>query len=154
VNIRQWTDDRRGLLGLLGIVLAVVGVAVFAMRSGSIDDGILDRVWFTSDDGKTWFPVAAMTESPMEKDGKSAVRCYVFACDGEQFVSHVERLNPETLKRIKQGVFDPMLSSEVEVKDPGTGPTGWIKINDPKAAGITAPRCPKHPDKLGTPVYP
>src|SRR6516225_9036515 len=59
-----------------------------------------DRAFFTVDDGNTWFANDAAKIPPFDKDGKQAVRAFVYRCaDGTTFVNHVQRYKPEA-KRV------------------------------------------------------
>lgn len=153
--MRRWIDEHRGLVGLMGMVVVfAIAAFVFFSRGDSESGSSGDEVWFTTDDGKTWFAMPSSTLAPAEKDGKTAVRAHVFVCEGEKYVGYLERLSPDAARRIKSGMFDPMLSAAIEVKAPGTGDTGWLRISDPAAAGLMQPKCPKHPGKPVAAVHP
>jgi hypothetical protein len=114
------------------------------------------KVFFTTDDGKTWFADEADKIPPFEKDGKPAYRVYVYRCgDGKPFVSHLERYTPEAKKLLEEGrannrlgdpdLLEKIFMNGIEVKDPGTGDeeTNWVKQSDyARASKITEPRCP------------
>ena len=58
--------------------------------------------YFSTDDGKTWFADEATKLAPFRKDGKDAVRAYVFKCaDGKKFIAFLERLTPEGKKKVE-----------------------------------------------------
>lgn len=160
MNVPETIAARRGNFAVVGLVFAAAAVFIFGPQFGCGDAGSGDpdsgSSWYTVDDGKTWFRAESTKLSPFDHEGKRAYRCYVFTCDGgrTKFVSHLERLPPDVLKKLTSGGFDPMANTGVEVKDPGTGDTGWVRAADPKAADIMTPRCPTDPGKLGEPVYP
>jgi hypothetical protein len=151
MGIRQTLQAHRGVAILVSFALmacASFGVVLHA-RSSADRDG--QMAWFTDDDGKTRFPDDASKVPPFDHHGKPAVRCYVYTCgDGKQWVSHLLRYTPEgqKLREAAQPVrdFDPAsvarIQSTVEVKLPGTGDKGWVKLSDPRGAAIQTPKCP------------
>lgn len=159
MGVRLWLKEQQKGAMVVAVALAVLGIGVLVWRmAGSVvARPIGQSVWFTIDDGKTWFAESSTKLPPFEHQGKTAYRCYVYTCDGGRtaFVSHLERFTPEITQRLKTGgAFDPMLASAIEVKEPGTGDTGWVKQSDPKAAAIMRPICPDDPNKLPEPVLP
>jgi hypothetical protein len=157
VSLRKWINERAGIGIAIACATLLAGAVVLGLQlrnSRQRPTGSL--VWYTTDDGKSWFPESALKLPPFDHEGKKAYRCYVFACkDGAEYVSHLERLPADLKKRMDAGgPVDPMMTVHVEVKDPGTGETGWIRQTDPKASEIMSPRCPKHPNEMGDPVAP
>ncbi len=138
------------------VLVAVIGaVAVLVVSRSSSGDGVDDRPqrsFFTIDDGKTWFADDAAKVPPFTKDGKEAVRAYVFKChDGKQFVAYLERYTPDGKQRIEQlsarsekdkevVAFVADEPAGVEVKMPGQAV--WIKQSEKRATAIMTPRCP------------
>ena len=53
------------------------------------------RVFYTADDGKTYFPDAEGKLPPFEHPNGLAVRAHVFNGGGGPFVGYLERFNPE-----------------------------------------------------------
>jgi hypothetical protein len=108
------------------------------------------RAFFTTDDGKTWFTDEVRKVPPFSKDGKEAVRVYVYKCpDGKQFAAWLERYTPPSKKQLEamQARAEnappdlvPFGAPEVEIKPPGQ--SNWIKSSDPRAAAIMTPKCP------------
>ena len=62
---------------------------------------MLSQVFFTDDDGKTWFPDDAKRVPPFDRNGKPAVRAHVYKCGGKTFVNHMERYTPEAKKKVE-----------------------------------------------------
>lgn len=101
--------------------------------------------YFTVDDGATWFADNIEQIPPFMKDGKEAVRAYIFKCgDAKPFVAYLERYTPEAKKmleeaRVKmrqnpQASPDPalyaMAMGAAEVKKPND-PGPWAQQRDP-----------------------
>lgn len=101
--------------------------------------------YFTVDDGATWFADSLDQIPPFTKDGKEAVRAYIFRCGkGKPFVAYLERYRPEAKKLIEEARMkarqnpeappDPALHAKlmgggVEVKKPND-PSPWVQQRD------------------------
>jgi len=108
-----------------------------------------EKAFFTDDDGKTWFKDDVKKLPPFERNGKQAVRCFVYRCgeSGRPWVSHLMRYTAQGKKQVESKTNDPGGLSEravvlIEVKEAGTGNKGWIDANDPRAAAIQQLTCP------------
>ncbi len=136
-----------------GVAAALVLVAAGIMLLSSRNDTA--KIFYTDDDGKSWFADDADRVPPFDHNGKQAYRCYVWTCDGgkTKFVSHLERFTPAAKKALEQqrargnaklseGSLMADIMAGVEVKAPGTGETGWVRSGDPKAVALTQPKCP------------
>jgi len=139
-------------------IAVVIGVILLAMVYLRWSNGVVGhdaggsgtRLYFSTDDGKTWFADDANKLPPFQKSGKEAVRAYVYkGSDGKEFVSHLERYTPDAKSKLEAAYAshsrDPMLlqriqTTGVEVKAPSQ--PNWVKVSDPKAAAIIVPRCP------------
>lgn len=85
--------------------VAIVGILVagyFMFRTVRGDVHIPDSVFYTNDDGKTYYRESIKLDPPQEKDGKEAVIARVFLVDGEKKVGYMERYSPEAAKVIKE----------------------------------------------------
>lgn len=116
--------------------------------------GPVTEMYYTIDDGATWFEDKAEKQAPFDKDGKQAVRVYLFSCDEKKtnFVGYLERLTPEAKAKAealqKKSESDPSAMSEmdmvlqdgVEVKRKGDAK--WVKRNSPEGEKISQPICP------------
>ncbi|HEY7116231.1 MAG TPA: hypothetical protein VH475_06585 [Tepidisphaeraceae bacterium] len=53
-------------------------------------------LYFTTDEGKTWFALESSNRPPFVHDGKPAVRAHVFSCDGGKtmFVGYMSKFSP------------------------------------------------------------
>ena len=85
-----------GLL-LIGLVL------VFTQARGPSAPVARNQEFFSADDGKSWFKDDATKYPPFDKDGKQAVRAYVFrSARGTEFVNHLERFKPEAKRALEE----------------------------------------------------
>jgi hypothetical protein len=159
VGIREslGRNPKTGYLIATALALAALAAMTFSLARPTGPRPPSGMVYYSSDDGATWFADAADKPSPFLKDGKPAYRVYVWKCaHGKLFVSHMERLAPEARKRLDDLKTRPrppqngpsveteiaMLSRDLEVKDPGTGPTGWVKPGTPEGEKVTLLACP------------
>jgi hypothetical protein len=138
------------LFGVSAVAFALIAAAAFAWwsREESLPQHSRTvKAWYTGDDGRTWFADLPNKVVPFDHQGKAAVRCYVWSCDGgkTKFVSHVERISAAARQRLTgQSQIDvlELLPGTREVKSPLTGDAGWTAAESPKAAEIQTPRCP------------
>lgn len=153
------TMNRNRRLTIAATVAAIILVAGWILwQNGTLasispsDDGA-GKTFFTDDDGATWFVDSAGKVPPFNHNGKEAVACFVYknGDKGKPWVSSLLRYTPEGKKSREARVsakweggprmIEPLLSG-VEVKKPGTGNTGWVKLDDPRAPAIQEPRSP------------
>src|SRR5580765_361837 len=88
----------------VAVVLLLIGLAIIASQLRSASAPVSQsQAFFTIDDGKTWFADDAAKLPPFDKDGKQAVRAYVFRSDkGKVFVNHLERFKPDAKRAINK----------------------------------------------------
>jgi hypothetical protein len=136
-----------------GITVALIVVVLAWLLWPRSGDGVAGggtggagQIFFTADDGKTWFPDEANKIPPFKKDEQDAVRAEVYKCGGKTFVNHMVRYTPEGQKQLaaaqsKSGgaSLNPVGETEMEVKSPGD--KAWVKITDKKAQEIMKPKC-------------
>ena len=139
-----------------GVVVAVIVVVAAVMYFTMSDGGAADiggggtKAFFSIDDGKSWFVDDFKKVPPFTKDGKEAVRAYVYKCsNGKTFVGYLERYTPSAKKTMEavhasDGKGSNLLPFDgirgIEVKAPGE--TRWMNQSDDKAIAVLSPRCP------------
>lgn len=109
------------------VVAMFVGAAVWIAIGSTLPPQIKEgKVYFSADDGKTWFADRASTVTPYTKDGQEVVRAYVCQCkDGKPFVGLLSKQNPNapsnTSGRQTGGGFPggPAAMAAIEFKRPG-----------------------------------
>jgi hypothetical protein len=148
-------NSRVGTTAAAALILVAITITALQMRSVSLPPGPT-QAFFTVDDGKTWFADDVATLPPFDKDGKQAVRAYVYRCaDGTQFVNYLERYTPHAKQALENaGTPSPdhkapgnlaaiqnAYTGGREVKRPGD--KKWIDAGDFRAAAqIMAVKCP------------
>jgi hypothetical protein len=138
----------------VGIIVVVLALILWPRGNGAVGGGggrgAPSQLFYTVDDGKTWFPDDAKKIPPFKKDDKEAVRAAVYKCGGKTFVNHMERYTPEGQKKLAAiyakgdaadglAASDPATEGAMEVKSPGD--KDWVKITDPKAQAVMKPKC-------------
>jgi hypothetical protein len=154
MSVREAMQRSKALSATAAVVMILIagGAIVYqAFRAGP--DRRVGEVFFTTDDGKTWFPGPADRFPPFQHEGRTAVQAVVWAGDGgkTKFVSHLVRYTPEGQKKataLRKGA-DPSALQELpgnfswrEVKRPGAPESDWISDNDPKARDLMQPVLP------------
>jgi hypothetical protein len=151
VRIRQALRANRSItLGISICMIALASLWIVSYGIGSRASLDLDtgRAFFTDDDGTTWFKDDARKVPPFDRNGKQAVRCFIYKCgeNGTPWVSHLMRYTPEGTARLKTNTLDPGVTETgpalVEVKEPNSGERGWVSENDPRAIRIQELVCP------------
>lgn len=90
---RKPTFSAGVVFGLLAL-LAVWALVVRLTNRASLQAG--GEIYFSTNDGKTWFANPAMNQPPFDYDGATAVRCYVFRVgDSASFVGYLETNTPQ-----------------------------------------------------------
>lgn len=163
-------NPRRAAAVVGGLLIVAVAVIAYQLRgsSNSVASGT-SSAFFSIDDGKTWFADDAGKIPPFDKDGKQAVRAYVFrSADGTKFVNYLERFTPQAKQLMedaqkpadpkvppppgRSGAIQSALIAGREVKRPGDAK--WISSADfREASKVTAIKTPNG-STSATPVEP
>jgi hypothetical protein len=139
---------------LAGILIVGSGIAIYlqARDDGSVGSG---KVYYSNDDGNTFFADASTRFPPFDKDGKPAYRAHVFVCGGKRVTGYLSRYTPEALKALEEanayrGTGKPppnvrqlatIGTTGTEVKRPGEAK--WISQADAASATrVRTFRCP------------
>jgi hypothetical protein len=146
------------------IILLVVGYIIYASMGGSagvrVPAGSV-KVFFTDDDGATWFPDDSKKVPPFDHNGKQAYGAVVYKCAGKTFVNHMFRYTPEAKKKVEEiyaknlpqddpTVMETIDGAGKELKSPGQ--KDWVKLTEMnKARAIMQPKCPGGDLEMVTP---
>lgn len=150
-KLRDWVNKNPAVMVIIAAVIVVlVGVlAYLQFRGGTVELQQADKLFFTTDDGATFFTEDAKKEPPFDHNGKQAVRAHVFEAGGKKFVGYMERFTADALKARQNiaagqgGPADITFANQKEFKRPGDknwsriqpGLTGASKIKLP--TGVT-----------------
>lgn len=135
-------------VGVAVLLLGLVGLVIASNVSAPTRPGEAS-LYFTTDDGRTWFRASAKNVPPFEHDGKAACQVFLWTGDGGKtlVVSHLFRYTPAGRQRIleqqKNGssVAGDVITAmtESEVKRPGQPESAWVRISDPRSRAIVSP---------------
>lgn len=152
-GIREYLNKRPNVAAAIaaGVLVVAAVILLSIYRSPSTTVG---SVYFSSDDGKTFFAADAAKMPPFDHEGKPAVQAHVFRCGDEApFVAYLAQYSDATRGEIASLIAkkdDPqasqhlgeLMSRGLEVKKPGE--TRWVAANSPEAGAIMVqPACAK-----------
>lgn len=100
MSIRALANKNPAII-IAGIVLCL-GICGWSVVRTVAPSRPGQELYFTNDDGKTWFADRWDRATPFDKDGKEAVCAAVYDCNGKQFVAYVTRLTPDSIKKAAQ----------------------------------------------------
>lgn len=114
MGLRKTVNEKPLLIvAVVAVLVLVAGWYAWSTAKPAGQTG--GNVYFTDDDGKTFFNGSISDFSPMQRDGKTAYRAYVFKCgDGEPFVGYMERTPEDVIALIKRAKQDPNSISNQE----------------------------------------
>jgi hypothetical protein len=164
VGIRQTINENPAITAAATgaiIVLALIFIIVEALPHHP-KAGPPGKLFFSDDDGKTWFADEATKIPPYtDSNGKEAVLANVYKCGqtGTPFVGYLLKYSPEGQQRMQQALSQPagrMMNipptafGDTMVKKPGDA--NWVSRAQDESAfrKATTPVCPDG----GTDVYP
>ena len=155
MGVREALQKRTGAVVAVTILVIALAWAFIGYQWSTRNSigQVKQALWYSDDDGKTYFADDAQKDPPFDHNGKPAYRAYVFTCDGKtNFVGCLGRFAPEAKKKMdalrlkhKNGriPFDELMNvGGQEAKAPGTGDKGWVGPRDPKAMQLMHPKCP------------
>jgi len=156
MNVREFIDKQKQLL----IPAAIIGILVFVVaiwrNSGDQLPGIVNKVYFSDDDGKSYFADDVAKGFSFDHGGKTAYRAFVYRCgSGSPFVGLLARTADSAAAgkelpyehdtsrnradpRFKGAAAGP--TPPIEVRKPGT--SEWVLSTGPKAQEFIKSLCP------------
>jgi len=151
MGIRETLNKNQPLAIGVSLVFIAGAVALVAWNASSKIPSRLKQVYYSDDDGKTYFVDDVNKLYPFDHDGKPAYKAYVYkGGDGQTFVGYLERLTDSAKATISQLRQNPGGDTEsqvmaqyvsgAEVKLPGD--TKWIPESSPRAVTIMQPKSP------------
>jgi len=145
MGIRQWLNEHpTSATWIFGaaVALALLGVVWQIAATRKTYPSRSPDSYFTADDGKTFFVASSDNIPPWDYKGRTAVRAFVFQCDGKKFVGYVERYTSDARNAILAGKRSPQVERfGRELKKPGD--RDWVKSGDIAVeAKATDIRCP------------
>ena len=148
------------------VVVIGLGIIYFRWPAAASGRGMPEKMFLSTDDGKTFFVAPAEPLPPFLRDGKTAYRAYVFTCDGGKttWVGYLERYSEQAKALMKEmrknqataggpPVVPLGLLDGIEVSRPGE--QQWVRQSDTaRATKVTSIYCPNAPEKDAEMVLP
>ena len=160
MSIRE-TINKNPVIANTIVGVIILGVAVFLYYYFTYDpQAVPTEAYYTVDDGETLFVDDAQRIVPFEHDGGEAVRALVYECDGEQFVNHLLRYNPDAHDTIRKQYEE---NPDVEVPEAAynsrqirrPGEAEWHGVISGPGIDILSVKCPHgNSDSYPKPVFP
>jgi hypothetical protein len=153
MGLRQKLNESKPLSIGLAVLLAVLagGLIYYETRTVPLMD--INHLWYTDDEGKTWFLDTAYRVAPFDHNGKQAYIAHMFKSEkGAIWCAFIERYTADSQKKFqaaldeaaKNGKPPESVSREdflTEVRKPNT--TEWVLgtdfANSPKVMGTSSP---------------
>ena len=179
MSIRETLNKYPGRVSgvMIAVIVLALGCVLYWETSSSGPRPLLiNKLYYSADDGASYYPDMATIVPPYtNKDGKTAVRAYVFKCQGgSPFVGYLEKFTPQS-KELYDSVFGPdgkplprpgppsdfaatvkaQLQQGRMVKAPLTGDSGWLTQKQRGYADVLQIHPPNGGDPTTLePVYP
>lgn len=145
--------NQRSAVAFVLVAVLVTRYVVYSQIRAASSQG-LGALYFSDDDGKTWYAESAGTISPATHEGKEAYRAHVFTCDGKAFVGYLEEFSPNAKTVLDQATADAKAGRPVDrnkiqgvimgggllIKKPGD--KEWKSAMGPEASLYRSPQCP------------
>lgn len=130
--------------GTIVIILLALGVITWEMLPKS-SVKLAAGVYYTDDDGQTWFPDLMSKTPPFDHGGKTAVQAWVFSCPGKApWVAYLQKYTDDMKATLDDPnhseIGDSELRSNTLVKKPGD--TEWQTASSTKGQALTKVTCP------------
>jgi len=147
MSVREALEQHKRWIGVASVVVIVACLiaARQTLRGEALSDAVT-RVYFSDDDGKTYFADGIEKGVEFLHDGKQAYRAYVYRCEsGKPFVAYLGRhsSSPSATRTPPDPRFPGKQeagSGETEIKKPGD--EKWVPLTGTNALAILRSLCP------------
>jgi len=123
-----------------GLLIVIFGFVIRFELKGQSNLSNAGKVFYSDDDGKTWFLDDLAKGSPTDHDGKQAYRVLLYRCPGGQpFVAYLAKYSDRQMARMAS---DPRVLGlpMQDLKKPGE--SNWVKNSNPSESGYPKIPCP------------
>lgn len=143
------------VIGVVLLTILIAGYVIFSQARG-VGSRKVTRVYYTVDDGKTWFDDDIEKVPPFLVDGKEAVKVDVMDCKGTKFAGVLQKYTPET-KQVLEKAYQEKQSGKVSTQtaavaqaraNPGSilfkkpGAKDWMSANQARTQMDDVGKCP------------
>jgi hypothetical protein len=147
VGIRETLNQNPGITTgvTAGLIVVALGLIIWQSTGGGSGPSFNNKQFFSNDEGATTFVDDAAKIPPFDKDGKPAVRAYVYTCDGgkTKFTAYLERYTDAAKKKLEAsknnptdiGMMEEISMTGIEVKKPGAAEK-WVRQSTPQGSKV------------------
>jgi hypothetical protein len=150
MGLRETINQKKGpVVGAAGVLLCSA-LCFIVWENKSPGSARINKAFYTTDDGQTWFTDDSDKIFPFDVNGKQAYRVDVYkTSDGKMFVADIERFSDKAKAKLEELRSEPdpdpravagWTSSGLEVRKPGD--TKWYRRNSPQGDEILAVSSP------------
>ena len=159
VGLRDQINQKPAIAGgvVAALVLVVIGIIYFQLKPHGRPPAISGiQMYYTTDDGHTWFADAWEKIPPFDHDGVQAVRCYLFKTSHTPpFVGYLESYTPamhDELSGTVHSIGPVIPATGTIVKRPSD--KNWVLLGTPAGQKIVQVMSPDGPLDPLQPVMP
>jgi hypothetical protein len=164
VSLREKLNERPSIVTGATLAIIVIAMALIVWQVIRGNNPPPGKSYFTTDDGVTFFELTNDHVPPFKHSGKTAVRAYVFSCDGgkTKFVGFLERYTAEAKKTIEAALAHPnddtidgqtaiQTGAQVKLPRSGNDDSKWILRDTPEGQALMdSVKCDHDGDLLET----
>jgi hypothetical protein len=111
-------------IAVIGVITVVIIYAIWTIVSQVTPaPNVATRVYFTSDDGNSFFTDSIDLVPPVQINGKEAVRAYVYENEKGKFVGYMMRYTPTAKAAIERFVADSKTEAFKKAPPASYGPS-------------------------------
>ena len=136
------------------IIVSSLGAIYFELTASHPQEAaVMQKAFYSADDGRTWFVDDAFKSSPCDHDGKRAYRALIYRCSGgKPFLAYLAKYSDRQQSELEADKvrFNGKPSLMVlttpmqDLKKPGAA--GWIHGSFSAVNGYPPPKCPSGSD--------
>lgn len=158
VGVRDQINSKPAIAGavIAGVIVLLIAFIFLQLRANHESPISGERMYYTTDDGRTWFADAVEKIPPFDHNGSMAVRCYVFkTSNSAPFVGYLETYTQpvhDRLAGITKGLAPIDQWSGTLVKRPGDAK--WVVGMSPAGQKIMNVKSPDASPEPPQPVTP
>ncbi len=147
MSVRETIQRKPKLMGLIAVLVIMLAGVVIARQMNAPKVGLPPaQIWYTEDDGLTWFADRADLITPFDHQGKQAVRAVLFTCDGgnTSFLGYLQRYTPGAQERSDKAKAEgkPFHELARQIKPARTAESQWTSSDSPMGMKIQRVTCP------------
>jgi hypothetical protein len=155
MSIRQKINDNPMMVGLIsgGLVLIAILLVLWQLFGGgsSRNFALPDQLFYSDDDGKTFFPASNSNIAPFDHNGKKAYQAEVYRCGSNKpFVAFLIKYNDEGKRQMESDLKSGTKPADVYAQGlsyaeyKGPGGKKWVtrRGDAMEFVHLTHPTCP------------